>query len=331
MLISARKARYGEPAHLRRLPGVVGDRHRPGEVLPRHLPEQHLAEHLQAEDRDVPGLAPRPSPGLERPVAARASRCLGCGAGTCGAAPMRPMRAPFSRHRSGITSIAERAPSRSTTSRSAAPGRARTACDQLLPGRRRACRRPRSRGRPRASPRAPPRRRRPRWPITGAQRRPVQPQPDAFERVALDFVGRESRAGRARASRCGRARRRLRGAAPRAAARACSTRQRRSCQVATGSPSIARTVSPARSPAARATVPASGAAEDRPRLRQPVHEEPRVEAIANRKLNAGPATTIAMRCQTLWRLNARCSFRRRDRRLRARRASSRSRRAEARR
>ena len=34
---------------------------------------------------------------------------------------------------------------------------------------------------------------------------------------------------------------------------------------------------------------------------------PAYTSTASSKLAIGPATTIAMRCQTLWRLNARCS------------------------
>src|SRR6266851_1643423 len=49
------KCDVGADPQLRRLPRVVGDRHRPAQVFPGDLADDHLAEHLQAERRRFPG------------------------------------------------------------------------------------------------------------------------------------------------------------------------------------------------------------------------------------------------------------------------------------
>jgi hypothetical protein len=77
--------------------------------------------------------------------------------------------------------------------------------------------------------------------------------------------------------------------------------------VVTGTPSIARTVSSECSPAAAATVPGGGSPRTGRASGRPYMNNPAYTSTANARLNTGPATTMARRRQTLWRLNARCS------------------------
>jgi len=74
-----------------------------------------------------------------------------------------------------------------------------------------------------------------------------------------------------------------------------------------GSPSMARTVSPACKPAIAATVlaggfPSTGRASGKPYMKRLAYT-----STAKAKLKSGPATTMAKRFHTLCRLNARSS------------------------
>ena len=121
------------------------------------------------------------------------------------------------------------------------------------------------------------------------ERRPVQPQADALQRVAFHLVGREARAGRAsHAGDVAALVERLepqRLALQRAPAARASAGPARS---SIASPSIARTVSPARSPAARGGAAGRRLGEHRPRLRQAVHEQARVDRDREQEIEHRP-------------------------------------------
>ena len=98
----------------------------------------------------------------------------------------------------------------------------------------------------------------------------------------------------------------------------------------TGSPSTATTRSPARTPAAAAGVPARRLGEHRALARECRRRTcPRTAATASSRLAIGPAATIAMRLPDALPVERARQVARRRRRLRARRPSSRSRRAES--
>ena len=223
----------------------------------------------------------------------------------CGAAPMRPSALAAGADRRGHHLARSGARLRARRSDRAACRASPAPRPPALPRIRPACRPRRRCGR-----RAPGRRAR------GAaahhlsddrfERRPVEPQPDLFEGVGLDVVGRERAQVEERVSRWPFSVSTSRRTGLRCSAD-CSTRQRSSCQVPIVSPSTARTVSPRARPAAAATEASGRRAEHRTRLRQPYMKSPAYAAMAKRKLAAGPATTMAKRRQTLWRLNARCA------------------------
>ena len=128
MLIRARKREVRDPAHLRRLAGVVRDGDGTAQVLPRHFADHHLAEHLQAEDRDVGGLRHAFRQALAHAVLHAGHHALGARGGNlrrgADAADALPAGRP---PQAGITSRSLRAPSRSRPSGSGTSGGAGTA------------------------------------------------------------------------------------------------------------------------------------------------------------------------------------------------------------
>ena len=121
------------------------------------------------------------------------------------------------------------------------------------------------------------------------ERRPVEPQADALERVALDLVGREARAGRAWRWRDGPRSfsdldaQRSRAAAPPAARASAAPARSRSARRRPRAPCRR-----ARSPASAAALPARRLAEHRPRLGQPVHEQARVDQDGEQEVEHRP-------------------------------------------